>query len=79
MTREEIKRDARKASIAICSIRLEPYEVGMQQVIALTIEEAVFAERARNAETAWVMQQESFGGGTAIGNQIADGIDRKRS
>jgi hypothetical protein len=42
------------------------------------ITEAVLDERQALAETAWKMQVESFGGGTAIGNAIAEGIHLKR-
>ena len=39
------------------------------------VKDAIAAERNRAARLAWKMQMEQFGGGTAIGNAIQDGVN----
>ena len=45
----------------------------IQEALAKAIDDAVQEERKAAANLAWEMQMEQFGGGTAIGNAIAEG------
>lgn len=47
-----------------------PVLVELRERISQSIRQAVRDEQERCAEIAWKMQQEQFGGGTAIGNEI---------
>lgn len=51
---------------------------GIGKLIEEAIIEAVKEERIANANLAWEMQSEQFGGGSAIGNAIQDGKRAER-